>query len=104
MFIILLLHRKIMKQKSTTLQFPEAQMEEMEMYVEEGYYPSKAELVRDAVRKRLLELKEDKFYQKILKMRQKAKSRGAKLDSPFISEKDAEEVLQKLLEKKGLKL
>ncbi len=93
-----------MTQKSTTLQFSEEQFKEMEMYVKQGYYSSKAELVREAVRDKLRLLEKDELYKQVLELRKKSKKMGAKITSPFISEKDSDALMQRLAKKKGLKL
>lgn len=93
-----------MAQKTTTLQFSEEQFEEMEKWVSQGYYSSKAELVREAVREKLFKLKESDFYKTVLELRKKSKERGAKIESPFIPKEEREKMLIEFLKEKGLKL
>ena len=50
-----------MSTKSVPTKFPEKMVEELNDAVEEGYYANRSELVRDAVRERLRELKADRM-------------------------------------------
>ena len=47
--------------KSVPTKFPEKMVDELNEAVESGYYANRSELVRDAVRERLRELKADRL-------------------------------------------
>jgi len=89
-----------MVQRTTTLQFSTEQFEEMEKWVKSGYYSSKAELVREAVREKLFKLKENEFYKTVLELREKSKVRGARITSPFLSKDEKRRALREVLKKK----
>jgi len=93
-----------MAQKSTTLQFSKEQFRDMDMYISKGYYSSKAELVREAVRDKLRSLEKDELYTQILELRKKSKNREAKMTSPFISTEDSDELMKQLARKNKLEL
>jgi len=50
-----------MSTKSVPTKFPEKLLEDLNEAVEDGYYANRSELVRDAVRERLRELKSERL-------------------------------------------
>ncbi len=54
-----------MTSKSVPTKFPEKMLEELNEAVEEGWYANRSELVRDAVRERLRELKSERLEEAI---------------------------------------
>ncbi|MDD5417275.1 MAG: ribbon-helix-helix domain-containing protein [Candidatus Nanoarchaeia archaeon] len=83
-------------EKIVPIQFNGEMVDEIEKYIESGLYSSKAEFVRDAVRKLIIEIRKEMFFNHVEKLRELSKSRGAKIKSPFVPEKIKEEAYQKL--------
>lgn len=54
-----------MSSKAVPTKFPEKLLEELNDVVEEGYYANRSELVRDAVRERLRELKAERLEEAV---------------------------------------
>jgi len=80
-----------------------SEVEEMEMYVKEGLYSSKAEFVREAVRRMIIELRKQMFWQDISALKKKSRSRGAKIKTPFLTKEEKEKLFEEF-EKKLKKL
>ncbi|MFB6199607.1 MAG: ribbon-helix-helix domain-containing protein [Candidatus Nanohaloarchaea archaeon] len=54
-----------MGSKAVPTKFPEKLLDELNDAVEEGYYANRSELVRDAVRERLRELKAERLEEAV---------------------------------------
>lgn len=54
-----------MSSKAVPTKFPEKLLNELNEAVEEGYYANRSELVRDAVRERLRELKAERLEEAV---------------------------------------
>ncbi|MBR9677946.1 MAG: hypothetical protein GOU97_01455 [Nanoarchaeota archaeon] len=84
------------KAKIVPIQFQERMINEIEDYIKEGLYSSKAEFVREAVRKLIIELRKDLFFTKIEKLKELSKKRGAKTTTPFLTKKEKDKMFEAL--------
>ena len=92
------------KNKIIPIQFQKPLVKEIESYVKDGLYSSKAEFVREAVRRMILELRKQMFWADIDTLRKKVKKKGAKVKTPFLTKKQKEEVFEELKEEINKKL
>lgn len=90
-----------MQQKVLPVQFQRKMVEEIELFIEDGLYTSKAELVRDAVREKIIELRKARAANALATLRSQVKEKPA---SPFVPEKVKDAVFRDYVKKKGLKL
>ena len=78
------------------IQFQEPLVDQIEIYVKEGLYASKAEFVREAVRRMINEMRVQMFRADIQSLRDISKARGAKIKSPFLTAKEKKEVFEEI--------
>lgn len=79
------------------LRLEEKLLQKMDQVVEHGYFSNRTELVRDAVRRLVIEF--DKFNALI-----QLKSQRGSLKGEYITEKAKAEALRKLVKEKGWKI
>jgi Arc/MetJ-type ribon-helix-helix transcriptional regulator len=84
------------REKIIPIQFQKPLVEEMETYVKEGLYSSKAEFVREAVRRMIIELRKQMFWQSMEMLKKLSKERGAKIKTPFLTRKEKDEIFEEL--------
>ena len=84
------------KEKIIPIQFQKPLVEEMENYVKEGLYSSKAEFVRESVRRMIIELRKQMFWVGINKLKGKIKKKGVKIKTPFLTKEQKEKIFEEL--------
>lgn len=88
-----------MAERIVPIQFQKQMLKEIEGYVEGGLYASKAEFVREAVRKNIIELRKQLFFKKMGELKSIAKSKGVKLRTPLLTKKQKEDTFKELEKK-----
>jgi Arc/MetJ-type ribon-helix-helix transcriptional regulator len=78
------------------IQFQTPLVDQIEIYVKEGLYASKAEFVREAVRRMINEMRVQMFRATMQGMKDKVRARGVKITSPFTSKQRKEELFEEL--------
>lgn len=89
-----------MQQKVLPVLFQRKMVEEIEVFIDDGLYTSKAELVRDAVREKIIELRKARAANALATLRSQVKEKPA---SPFVPKKVKDETFKEYAKKKGLK-
>jgi Arc/MetJ-type ribon-helix-helix transcriptional regulator len=85
-----------MVSKAVPITFQNEMIKEMDDYVDSGLYSSKAEFVREAVRKLIIELRKQLFFSNVKDLKQLTKSEGVKISSPYLTKKQKDEVFNNL--------
>jgi len=83
------------KERVIPIQFQKPLIDEIEMYVKKGFYSSKAEFVREAVRRLIIELRRQLFWNDMATLKTKAKQKGAK-NKIHLSKKAKEKLFEEL--------
>lgn len=84
------------KEKIIPIQFQKPLVEQIEIYVKEGLYASKAEFIREAVRRMINEMRVQMFREATQNLKDKIKARGVKVTSPFTPKQRKEELFEEL--------
>ena len=88
-----------MKQKVVPIQFQQQMVQEIEGYVKEGLYSTKAEFVREAVRDKIVELRMKLFMERTQEIKDELKRKGIRIKTPFLTEKQKQEAFESLEKK-----
>ncbi len=83
-------------QKVIPIQFQEQMVAEIEGYLGDGLYSSKAEFIREAVRDKLIELRKKLFWERTEEIKQELKKRGVHIKTPFLTRKQKDEAFKSL--------
>ncbi len=82
----------MIKERIVPIQFQEALLKEIENYIKQGLYSSKAEFIREAVRIKIIDLRKQLFFNNIKELKEIIKLRGQKIKTPFLTNKQKDEV------------
>jgi len=91
-----------MKERIVPIQFQEIMLNEIEGYIKEGFYASKAEFIREAVRNQIIELRKKMFSIKLEELRKISKVKGAKYRE--LAKKEEKEIFNEIEEEIKSKL
>lgn len=86
----------MIKERIVPIQFQEKMVLEIEQHIKDGLYSSKAEFVREAVRKSIIELRKQLFFTKIENLKKISKKRGTKSKTSFLTKKEKDELFAQL--------
>ena len=87
-----------MVSKAVPITFQKEMIKEIDNYVNSGLYSSKAEFIREAVRRLIIELRKQLFFSKVKELKELSKGRGTKLKNPYLTKEQKEEIFNKLKE------
>lgn len=85
-----------MVSKAVPITFQNEMIKQIDDYVDSGLYSSKAEFVREAVRRLIIELRKQLFFNKVEELKQLTKTKGIKLKDPYLTKEQKDEIFNKL--------
>lgn len=86
------MQQKQVQKQIVPIQFSVAVVEEIEDAVASGLYDSKAEFVREAVRKQIIENRINRFDEAAKRLKGEMKKKDVKLESPFVPREVREQI------------
>ena len=91
-------------QKVVPIQFQKQMVDQIEVYLDEGLYSSKAEFIREAVRDKLIEMRKKLFWARTEEIKKELKKKGVRITSPFLTPEQKDKAFKEFARKHGLKL